>query len=96
MAIVIEQNKKRSGWFGILAALFFLTIIVGGGYYLFFAPLPAIEIVAPLPLQSAVELSQLTFDPSSVVNSREFKRLRIYASVPSTGYLGRGNPFLPL
>lgn len=96
MAIVIEQNKKRFSWFGFFITLFFFGVIFAGGYYLFFAPTPGIEILAPLPLQSAAELARLTFDPASVVNSREFKRLKIYTGVPSTGVLGRSNPFQPL
>ena len=95
MAIVIEQKKKSVNWFSVLTSVFFLLLILIGGYYLFFAPTPGIEIVAPSALQSAVDLSQITFDPSSVVNSRQFKSLKIYTGLPGTGVLGRGNPFQP-
>ena len=96
MAIIIEQNKKKISWFGILATLFFVFLILFGGYFLFFAPTPGIEIVAPSRLESAVNLSKITFDPSSVVNSRQFKVLKIYTGLPSVGNLGRANPFAPL
>lgn len=95
MAIIIERNKKRKSWFSILVIVFFLALILGGGYYLFFAPVPGIEVVAPTNLQQAVDLSQITFDPSAVVNSRQFKSLKIYTGLPGVGRLGRGNPFVP-
>lgn len=95
MAIVIEQNKKKFSWYGVLVTLFFLTIILVGGYYLFFAPTPGIEIVAPNSFQSAVNLARITFDPASVVNSSQFKSLRVYTGLPTVGNLGRNNPFLP-
>lgn len=95
MAIVIEQNKKKVSWFGILVTLFFVLLILFGGYFLFFAPTPGIEVVAPSGLKSAIDLSKITFDPSSVVNSRQFKSLKIYTGLPSVGNLGRSNPFQP-
>ena len=95
MAIVIEQKKKAISWFGVLTSVFFLLLILIGGYYLFFAPTPGIEIVAPSTLKTAVDLSKITFDPSSVVNSRQFKSLKIYTGLPGVGGLGRGNPFQP-
>ena len=95
MAIIIEQNKKKAGWFGILVTLLLTAIILAGGYYLFFAPTPGIEIVAPLALRSAVNLSKITFDPASVINSRQFKSLKVYTGLPSVGNLGRSNPFQP-
>ncbi len=96
MAIVIEQNKKKFSWFGIFTIIFFVMLILFGGYFLFFAPTPGIEVVAPSGLKSAVDLSKITFDPSSVVNSRQFKSLKIYTGLPSVGVIGRSNPFVPL
>ncbi len=95
MAIIIEQNKKKISWFGIFTTLFFVVLILGGGYFLFFAPIPGIEVVAPSGLESAVDLAKITFDPSGVVNSRQFKSLKIYTGLPSVGGLGRSNPFQP-
>ena len=97
MAIIVEQNKKKGmSWLVILVVLFLMAIIFAGGYYLFFAPTPGIEVVAPLGLRSAVDLSKITFDPSSVVNSQQFKSLKVYTGLPSVGNLGRSNPFSPL
>ena len=69
MAIVIEQKKKAISWFGVLTSVFFLLLILIGGYYLFFAPTPGIEIVAPSALKTAVDLSKITFKsfPSGVL-----------------------------
>jgi uncharacterized protein (DUF58 family) len=92
MAIILEQ-KKKTNWFGITVSVVLLVTILVGGYFLFFAPTPGIEVVAPLQFQSAVDLAKITFDPSAVVNSRQFKSLKIYTGLPSAGALGRENPF---
>lgn len=95
MAIVFEQKKNSFGFFRLLIVLFLLTVIGGTVYYLFFAPVPGIEVVAPLTLQQAEELSQIQFDPASVVGSPQFKRLKVYTGLPGTGVLGRPDPFVP-
>lgn len=93
MAIIIQQEKKKFSWFGVATTMVLIVLIVVAAYYFFFAPVPGIEIVAPSALQNTVNLSKITFDPSSVVNSRQFKSLRVYASPTGVGNVGKANPF---
>ncbi len=97
MAIVFEQPKKSINWFGIFIGVFSVVFVVFLAYYLFFAPAPKIETVLPDILKKANQISNLQFtDPSPVVSSGKYKALHAYVGSPSTGTLGRTNPFLPL
>lgn len=95
MAIIVEQQQRKINWFAIVIFVFLLAVIFGGGYFLFFAPTPGIEIIAPTDLASAEKLSELTLDPSQVINNPALKGLRQQGTVPSTGTLGKQNPFSP-
>lgn len=93
MAIVFETGR-RMNWRGIIIAAVILIAIAAVLYYLFFAPVPGIEVIAPTAVKTAAELSVVEFDPASVVNSNEFRSLRRYAGSPSVGQIGRTNPFI--
>lgn len=95
MAILIEEEKRPIPWFPILIGVLILGAISAGTYYLFFAAEPGIEIVLSKTLQSANEISKLEIEPSAVINSAEFRSLRPYTGPPTTGELGKPNPFLP-
>jgi hypothetical protein len=96
MAIVFEQPKKKINWFGIMTAIFSVVFVSALVYYLFFAPAPKIETVLPPALEKTNQISDLQFtDPSPVLNSPQFKALKLYVGPPATGTLGRPNPFLP-
>ena len=94
MAIIIQQQKKKMNWFALLIFLFFFAVIFGGAYFLFFTPLPGIEIIVPTTLKSAGKLSQVDFDSSKIITDPKLKTLRQYGDLPNTGELGRDNPFL--
>jgi hypothetical protein len=96
MALIIEQNRRSVNWFGILVFLFLLAVIFGGGYFLFFGPTPAIEIIAPVQLESAERISEVKFDAGKIIESPVLKTFREYGTVPGVGSLGRPNPFLSL
>ena len=94
MAILIEQQKRKTNWFGILTFLFLLLVIFGGGYFLFFSPTPGIEVIIPSSLESAEQLSEVQIDPSALIANPALKKLRMYGGQPSIGTVGRQNPFL--
>ena len=94
MAIIVPQQQRKTNWFAILVFVFLLLVILGGGYFLFFAPTPGIEIITPTPLESAEKLSQVKLDPSKIINDPILKTFRQYGTVPSTGNVGRPNPFI--
>ncbi len=72
------------------------AVLLIGVYFLFFAPTPAFDYIAPVPLQEAAALSSFDLDPSSVLESSEFRSLRKINGLPTGGTFGRSNPFLPL
>ncbi len=82
-------------WFSLGITAFAVFAIIFGIYFLFFAPTPGIEIVLPGSLQSADKVTAVQIDPSTVLNSREFRSLRSYTGLPGVGQVGRDNPFLP-
>lgn len=94
MAILIQQKKNGINWFAISITTFAVAFVVFGIYYLFFAPTPGIEIVVPSTLDTASRITSLEVDPSAVLNSRQFRLLRVYTGLPSVGQVGRSNPFL--
>jgi len=98
MAIVIEEEKKRTNWTGIVFTVVFIAIIFIGGYYLFFTkPELLTDIGAPTRLQELNQLTKLVkFDPKTVIEAPNFKLLRDYSSVLTLPPAGRDNPFKPI
>ena len=94
MAVFIEEQKKPVNWFNIISLIVILAVIGLGVYFLFFVAPPAIEMIIPPPLETAVEITKAQFDPAVVINSQSFRSLRSYVGLPSVGSLGRDNPFL--
>ncbi|MBM3281593.1 MAG: hypothetical protein FJY91_02515 [Candidatus Harrisonbacteria bacterium] len=93
MAIIIENRKSNFNFFTFLFFIFLFFVVIGGAYYLFFAPTPGIEIVAPSSLQSSEEIADVKFDPGSVIGDPVLKNLRQFGAPPEPGDLGRSNPF---
>lgn len=93
MAITFEEEKQFN-WKALIIAVVAGIVIIGGAYFLFFAPVPAIEVIAPPSVRSASELSGVEFDPTSVVNSEDFRSLRRYVGQQTTGKTERVNPFI--
>ena len=94
MAIVLEEKKKKVNWFAIGVFLFLFAVVIIGGYYLFFAPIPGIETIAPSILRDTSELAKIDLDPSQVINNAVLKNLRQHGGLPSVGNLGRDNPLV--
>jgi len=98
MAIVLKEQKRKANWFAIIVFLFLLVVILITAYFLFFASVPGIETIAPTSLKSVSQISREAelFDPTTIVSDPVLKTLRQYGGLPSTGNLGRSNPFAPL
>lgn len=94
MAILIEQQNRKTNWFAIFIFLFLFAVILGGGYFLFFSPTPGIDVIIPNSLESVEALSEVQIDPSAIVANPILKNLRQYGSEPSIGTVGRQNPFM--
>lgn len=91
MAILIEEHQAFN-WKALVIFIIALTIVGGAIYYLFFAPVPGIEIIAPASVRSTTELSNVELDLGvSTDLIRDFRR---YTGQPSVGQIGRENPFI--
>jgi hypothetical protein len=94
MAINIQEEKQsRGGWFGFGITLVVLVILGVAFYYLFFVQPELIDTVAPLPLQSIDQLTQLQFDPAQVVQSPFFTGLRQLVPAQTLPPAGNASPF---
>ena len=95
MAIIIEQEEKSVNWVAILSAAVIVAVIFLGAYLLFFKKPELIEVVVPGRLQEVSKISQVAFDPASVLDSPTFKLLKQYGGEIVTPSPGRNNPFRP-
>lgn len=95
MAIIIEEAKKPINWFPIIFGIILIAVIGGLIYYLFLAPTPGIEIIAPATLKEASQILAAPLDIPSVRDHRVFKTLLPYVPSLTVSNLGRENPFSP-
>ena len=96
MALVFEE-KKQFNWKGL--AVFGGTIVLAAAavYFLFFTPVPAIEVIVPPAAQSTAEISNIALRPNLDPVIKELPpqgKLRRYVSQQSIGQIGRLNPFV--
>ena len=96
MAIVIEEEKRKINWFALAVIILIIATIITATYYLFFAPTPLIERVAPARLQSFQEISNIRLQPEAVVNNPNFQILKQYVNPIEiqSGSIGKTNPFV--
>lgn len=96
MAIIVEEEKKKTNAIGLLGWLGILIAVVVAAYYIFFA---APELVVIPPSGSLGEIAPIVstnLNPSDVINSPAFQVLQstIPPINPSSTASGRSNPFL--
>jgi len=94
MAIVIEEEKRKINWLSIGIIILIISTVVIAVYYLFFAPVPFIEKIAPARLQSLQDLSMIKLEPEAIVSSPNFQILRRYVNPIEIGPVGKNNPFV--
>lgn len=96
MAIIVEEEKRSANWVNIAIAAVVIVVVFAGAYFIFFKQPQLIEVVTPSGLKEIGTISQLSFDPQSVVSSPVFKSLKQYGSpVTPPATTGRANPFAP-
>jgi hypothetical protein len=94
MAIVIPKQSGGGGVMKLIMFLIVLAVLFAVAYYLFFAPTPAFDYIAPGSLQQTVELSNFNLEPDTVLKSSQFRSLTPIHGLPTGGTFGRENPFL--
>lgn len=96
MSIVIEEERKPVNWFALAIIFVVLGTLFFGSYFLFFQKPELIEVVVPTQLKDISQISELSFDPESIITSPVFQSLRQYTdAIPRTQIPGRENPFEP-
>jgi len=97
MAIIIEEEKKRSNIFAFLGWFVVIAIIAVAIYYIFFIEPPSATILPTGTLQQVSALPVASINPQDVINSQGFQSLQPYIAEPSStspAGLGRSNPFI--
>ena len=97
MAIIVEEDKNRSGATSLLGSAAILIIILIAAYYIFFASVAPSTILAPTNFGNIAAISQVHFNAATVIQSQNFQSLKQYVAEPSStgpAAVGRNNPFI--
>ncbi len=96
MAIILEEEKKKTNWIAIISVLVIIAMIFSVGYYIFFKNPSVIgQTTVPDNLQALNQLSQANFDPNQVFGSKQFQSLQNFTTPLALPPAGRSNPFKP-
>lgn len=96
MALVFEE-KKEFNWKGLIVFGGAIILAAATVYFLFFTPVPAIEVILPPAVKSTAEISTVALRPNLDSVMKELPpqgKLRRYVSQQSIGQIGRPNPFV--
>jgi len=97
MAIIVEEEKKKSGLFGIIGWLIFLVIAGAAVYYIFFAQPQLVTIPASGTLGAIEPIAQTSLHPETVVQGAAFQVLKSTITLPTPqgpAAVGRTDPFI--
>jgi hypothetical protein len=94
MAIIVEEGKKTNIFKMLIFVLVFALIFLGA-YYLFFAPVPLVDVALNSDLRMISDVSKVDFDVSRVTDSPIFRSLKEYVLPSLPTEAGRPNPFEP-
>lgn len=97
MAIVVEEEQRKSHMFAVAGWLVFLAIIGTAVYYIFFAPPPESPVQAASGLNAIATLTQSPVQPKTIENSSALSSLHSNIAAPATttpASVGRPNPFI--
>lgn len=98
MAIIVEENGgKRSNLLGIIGWLVFLAVAAVAVYYIFFAQPELVTIPATGAIGTIAPITQISLQPSSVIQGPAFEALTSTVPLPSPqgpAGVGRPDPFV--
>lgn len=97
MAIIVEEEKKSSNLANMVGWFIIIVVLLSAAYYIFLAAPAPVVITPPAGFNDITPITQISFDPTSVVNSTAFQTLKQSVPEPtSTGpvAVGRTNPFI--
>jgi capsule polysaccharide export protein KpsE/RkpR len=96
MAIIIEEERKRSNFTGLIGWLVIFVVIVVAVYYVFFAA-PQLVIITPTDtISSIAPIAQASLSVNTILQDPAFKALNpsLIPPVATTTSGGRPNPFI--
>lgn len=94
MAIIVEQERSRSGILTFVIWGVILVIIVVAVYYVFFRKPETINVAPPASFANTQELAKIHFNPQDLIGNPAFQALKTYITLPQASTTGRVNPFL--
>lgn len=95
MAILVQEERKKTNWVGIISIIFIIAFLFAVGYYIFFKNPGVVDQVVSPNLASVSQLSQTKINPKDVVDLPAFKILTDFSAPLTLPQAGRGNPFKP-
>jgi hypothetical protein len=97
MALIVEENEKKSNVFAIVGWLIFLGIAAAAVYYLFFEKPELVVIPSSGTLSAITPITQTGLDPATVAESPAFRALTSTVALPMPDgpvTIGRVDPFI--
>lgn len=93
MAIVLEE-KQKFNWKALIIFIAVVMFLFAAAYFLFFSPVPAIEVIIPLNIKSTTEISTVEFKPGDLTGDKIYQSLRPAVGPAVITQVGRANPFI--
>lgn len=97
MAIIVEEEQKKSNILSVVGWLVFLAIASAAVYYVFFAQPELVTIPASGTIGTIAPIVQTALHPETVVQGSAFQALKSTITLPSPSgpvNVGRTDPFV--
>jgi flagellar basal body-associated protein FliL len=82
MAIIIQEDKKKGAIIPLIAGSVVLVAAAFFAYYLFFSPVPIVDVIGTPGFETTETFSQAKLDVESVINSPVWTSLQRESQVP--------------
>jgi hypothetical protein len=97
MAIIVEEEKKKTNILGIAGWVVFIGLVLAVIYYIFFASPTLVVIPASGAISTIAPIANANLNPQGIVSSTQFESLQSNITLPtpeSPASVGRANPFI--
>ena len=97
MAIIIEEDNKKKGIWGLVGWVVFVGIALAAVYYIFFTAPELVVIPATGTISTIAPIVSAGIDPQTIVSSTQFESLQSNIALPTPQgpvTVDRSNPFI--